>query len=140
MLLAAYNLVRFDHVSQLLNFCVLVATKCRCCSQVDDAEFNLLAVEWDETTVLPSLGKKFKGPIKLQECKILSFRWIRETVHIEVFIVRPNFYVNISEQFTIRECMRPSFEGSINMDLYEDVDEDDYLRKKSHVVRLGRKS
>ena len=52
MLLAAYNLVRFDHVSQLLNFRVLVVTKCRCCcTQVDDAEFNLLAVEWDETTV-----------------------------------------------------------------------------------------
>ena len=52
MLLAAYNLVRFDHVSQQLSFRVLVATKCRCCcTQVDDAEFNLLAVEWDETTV-----------------------------------------------------------------------------------------
>ena len=52
MLLAAYNLLRFDHVSQLLNFRVLVPTKCRCCcAQVNDAEFNLLAVERDETTV-----------------------------------------------------------------------------------------
>ena len=49
---------------------------------------------------------------------------------MEVIIVRPNFQVNISEQFTICECMRPSFEGSVNMDLYEDVDEDDYLRKE----------
>ena len=38
--------------------------------------------------------------------------------------------MNISEQFTIRECMRPSFEGSVNMDLQEDVDGDDYLRKE----------
>ena len=37
----------------------------------------------------------------------------------------PNIHVNISEQFTIRECMRPSFEGSVNMDLSEDVDKDD---------------
>ena len=50
MLLAAYNLVRFDHVSQLLNFRVLVPTKCRCCcAQVNDAQFNLLAVEPDES-------------------------------------------------------------------------------------------
>ena len=46
MLLAAYNLVRFDHLSQLLNFRVLVPTKCRCCcAHVNHAEFNLLAVE-----------------------------------------------------------------------------------------------
>ena len=45
-------------------------------------------------------------------------------------ILRPNFHVNISEQFTIRECMRRSFETSVNMDL-EDVDEDDYLRKEA---------
>ena len=52
MLLAAYNLARFDHVSQLLNFRVFVPTKCRCCcAQVNDAEFNLLAVKPDETTV-----------------------------------------------------------------------------------------
>ena len=44
--------------------------------------------------------------------------------------MRPNFHTNISEQFTIRECMRPSFEGSVNMDLKEDVDEDDYLTKE----------
>ena len=50
--------------------------------------------------------------------------------------MRPSFHVNISEQFMIQECMRPSFEGAINMDLQEDVDEDDYRRKKSHVVRL----
>ena len=53
----------------------------------------------------------------MQGCKILSSRWIRETVQIEVIIVRPNFHVNISEQFTIRECIRPSFEGLVNMDL-----------------------
>ena len=41
--------------------------------------------------------------------------------------MRPHFHENISEQFTIRKCMRPSFEGSVNM---EDVDEDDYLRKE----------
>ena len=29
--------------------------------------------------------------------------------------MRPNLHVNISEQFTIREWMRPSFEGSVNM-------------------------
>ena len=46
-----------------------------------------------------------------------SFHWIRETVWIEVTVVRPNFHVNISEQFTIRECMRPSLEGSVNRDL-----------------------
>ena len=61
--------------------------------------------------------EKFKGPIRLQGCEILSFHWIRETVQIEVIIVRPNFYVNISEQFKIRVCMRPSFVGPINMDL-----------------------
>ena len=44
--------------------------------------------------------------------------------------MRPNFHGNISEHFTIRECMRPSFEVSVNVDLYEDVDEDDYLRKE----------
>ena len=38
--------------------------------------------------------------------------------------------MNISEQFTISECMRPSFEGSVNMDLQDVVDEDDYLRKE----------
>ena len=64
-----------------------------------------------------SSWKKFKGPIRLQGCEILSFHWIRETVQIEVITVRPNFRVNISEQFTIRERMRPSFEGSVNMDL-----------------------
>ena len=48
--------------------------------------------------------------------------------------MKPNLHVNISVQFTIRECMRPSFEGSVDMDL-QDLD-DDYLRKKSHVVRL----
>ena len=48
---------------------------------------------------------------------MLSIHWIRKTVQIEVIIVRPNFHVNISEQFTIRECMRPSLEGSVNMDL-----------------------
>ena len=37
--------------------------------------------------------------------------------------MRPNFHVNISEQFTIGQCMRPSFKGSVNMDLYADVDE-----------------
>ena len=42
--------------------------------------------------------------------------------------MRPNFHVNISEQFTIRECRRPSFEGPVAMD--EDIDEDDYLRKE----------
>ena len=61
--------------------------------------------------------EKFKGQIRLQECKILSSHWIMETALIEVLIVRPNLHVNISEQFTIRECMRPSFEGSVNMDL-----------------------
>ena len=61
--------------------------------------------------------KKFEGPIRLQGCEILSFHWIRETVQIEVITVWPNVHVNISEQFTIRECMRPSFEGSVNMDL-----------------------
>ena len=61
--------------------------------------------------------KKIKGPIGLQGCEILSFHWIRETVQIEVIIVRPGFHVNISEQFTIRKCIRPSLEGSVNMDL-----------------------
>ena len=44
--------------------------------------------------------------------------------------MRPNFHVNISEQFTNCECKRPSFEGLVNMDLQEDVDEDDCLRKE----------
>ena len=39
------------------------------------------------------------------------------TVQIEDIIVRPNFHINISEQFTICECMRRSFEESVNMDL-----------------------
>ena len=47
---------------------------------------------------------------------MLSFHWIRETVQIEVITVRPNFHVEISEQITIRECTRPSLEGSVNMD------------------------
>ena len=61
--------------------------------------------------------EKFKGPIRVQRCEILPFHWIRVTVQIEVIIVRPNFHVNISEQFTICECMRPFFEGSVNIDL-----------------------
>ena len=43
--------------------------------------------------------------------------WIRETVQIDVIIVRPNFHVNISEQFTICECIRPSLEGSVNISI-----------------------
>ena len=58
-----------------------------------------------------------KGPIRLQGCEILSFHWIREIVQIEVIIVKPNFHVNIFEQFVICECMRPSFLGSVNIDL-----------------------
>ena len=57
--------------------------------------------------------EKFKGPIRLirlQGCEILSFYWVKETVQTEVITVRPNFHMNISEQFTIRECMRPSFD------------------------------
>ena len=61
--------------------------------------------------------KTLKGAIRLQGCKILSFHWIGETFQIKVIIVRPNLHVNIAVQFTIRECMRPSFEGSVNMDL-----------------------
>ena len=60
--------------------------------------------------------EKVKGAIRSQGCKILSFHWIRETVQIEDIIVRPNFHVNIFEQFTICECMRPSFEGSVSME------------------------
>ena len=37
---------------------------------------------------------------------------------------------NFFGQLTIRECMGSSFEGSVNMDLYEDVGEDKYLRKE----------
>ena len=48
---------------------------------------------------------------------MLSFHSIRETVEMDVIVVRPNLRVNISEQFTVRECMRPSFEGSVAMDL-----------------------
>ena len=61
--------------------------------------------------------EKLKGSIRSQGCEILSFHWIKETVQIEVIIVRQNFHVNISEQLMICECMRPSFEGSINTDL-----------------------
>ena len=43
--------------------------------------------------------------------------------------MKANFHVIISKQFTICECMR-LFEGSANMDLSEDLDEDDYLRKE----------
>ena len=73
--------------------------------------------------------KKIRGPIRLQGCETLSFHWIRETVQIEVIIVRQNVHVNISEQVTICDCTRPSFEGSVNMDLQEDVGEDNNLRK-----------
>ena len=38
--------------------------------------------------------EKCKGPIRLQGCEILSFHWIRETVQIEVILVRPHFHVN----------------------------------------------
>ena len=61
--------------------------------------------------------KKIKGPIRLQGCEILSFHWIRGIVQIEVIIVKPKFNVNISEQFSIRDCIRPSFGWSVNMDL-----------------------
>ena len=67
-----------------------------------------------------------KGPIRLQGCETLSFHWMKETVQIEAISVRSNFHVNSSAQFTFRTWMRPSFKGSVNMDLYEDVDEDDY--------------
>ena len=56
-----------------------------------------------------SFHMHFKGPIRLQGCETLSFHWIREAVQIKVVIVRLNFPMNISEQFTIRECVRPSF-------------------------------
>ena len=58
-----------------------------------------------------------KGPMRLQECEILSFHWTREIVQIEVITVRLNSHVNISAQFEKRECMRPSFKESVNMDL-----------------------
>ena len=54
--------------------------------------------------------------------------------------MRPNFHVNISEQFTIREYMRPSFEGPVNMDLQEDADEDDYLRQEVSCSKTSRVS
>ena len=41
--------------------------------------------------------EKVEGQIRLQGCEILSFHWIRETVQIEVIIVRPSLHVNISE-------------------------------------------
>ena len=75
------------------------------------------------------LLEKFNGVIRLQGREILSFHWIKETVQIEVIIVREKFQVNISKQFTICECMG-LFEGSANMDLSDDVDEDDYLEKR----------
>ena len=56
-----------------------------------------------------ALGRK--GPIRFQGCEILSFRRMKGTVQIKAIIVRSNFHVNISEQFKIRECMRPSFKG-----------------------------
>ena len=84
--------------------------------------------------------KKFKEPIRLQGCENLSFHWIGETVQVEVITVRPNFHVKISEQFTIRECMRPSFEGSVNMDLKENVDKDDYLRNKVSCSKTRKKA
>ena len=52
-----------------------------------------------------------------------------------------NFHVNISEQFTICECIRPCFEGSVNMDLQQDVDEGDiflgydFISKSSSVLK-----
>ena len=58
---------------------------------------------------------------------IAIFIFTRETVQIEVIIVSLNFHVNISEQFTICECIRPCFQGSVNMDLQQDVDEGDSL-------------
>ena len=78
-----------------------------------------LMITQQRTRLIAILSRleKFKGPIRLQGCEILSFHWIRETVQTEVIIARPNFHMNISEQFTISECMRPSFEGSVNKDL-----------------------
>ena len=43
--------------------------------------------------------------------------------------MRQNFHLNISKQFTIRECVKSSLEGSVNMNS-QDVDETDYLRKE----------
>ena len=48
--------------------------------------------------------------------KYLSFHWIRGSIQIELIIVRSNFQVNISEKFTFRDCSRPSFEESVNID------------------------
>ena len=74
MLLAAYNLVRFDHVSQLLNFRVLVPTKCHCCcTQVNDAESNLLAVEQDEMTVVYYIRFKTLLLMQLVTCFYYSY-------------------------------------------------------------------
>ena len=76
MLLAAYNLVRSDHVSQLLNFRVLVPIKCRCCcAQVDDTEFNLLAVESDETAVTHNCY--YIVPLELVAAKALMLEFSR---------------------------------------------------------------
>ena len=83
----------------------------------DDARQRTLTICNPKLIALFALLEKFKEPIRLQGFEILSFDWIRETVQIEVMIVKPIFQVNISEQFTIRECRRPSFEGSVNMDL-----------------------
>ena len=80
--------------------------------------------------------EKFKGSIRSQGCEILSFHWTRETVQIEVIIVKPNFHVNISEQFMICEYMQPPFERSVDMDLKKMSTKMITLEKKSHVVRL----
>ena len=44
--------------------------------------------------------------------------------------MKSSFHVNISEQFMILKCMKSSFEASVNMNLYEDVDDDDCLMKE----------
>ena len=90
-----------------------------CCSYdlYDDATKNSYHLQSLIDRNLRALGKNIKGPIRLQGCEILIFHWIKETVQIEVIIVRLNFHVNISEQFAIHECMRPSLEGLWNMEL-----------------------
>ena len=45
--------------------------------------------------------EKIERANQILRMQILSFHWIKETVQMEVIIVKSNFHVNISEQFTI---------------------------------------
>ena len=61
--------------------------------------------------------EKLYSPNQIRRMRNSIISLDKGIVQIEVIIVRTNVHMNISEEFMIRECMRPFMKGSLNMDL-----------------------